>query len=416
MNICMVLTDVDFPPDTRVEKEARSLISAGHRVFLLCDRTSDNPDNIVWNGIEIRRVAALPSLPARKVNSLIFWLFLCNLQWKKVIRELIEEHAIGAIHVHDLPMVGTALSAAKEKRIPVIADLHEHYPARRRLPSTGAPRRIAEHVISPARWQRAERRWARRCFRVIAVVDEMKQRLVEIGVPADKIVVVENTVDLSHFLSIPIDEGLVRRYRGEFVILYVGHFSHRRGLDLAIKAMPRIMAAIPNARLLLVGFGPITESLKRLVREMGVESRVTFTGKVDFAKVPTYITLSQVCILPFRSTVQTEACAPNKLFDCMALGKPVVVSSCRSLRRLVEDGRLGVVFKTGDSESLAEAVLELKNPAVRRKLGEAGRKAVLERYNWGQTSQRLLALYASLQVAGTPTSKNTHNRQPIELP
>jgi glycosyltransferase involved in cell wall biosynthesis len=396
MNICMVLADRDFPPDIRVEKEARSLISAGHRVFLLCPRTSDRPPVETWNGIEIRRFSGPVFVPLRKLNSLMFWCFLRDLQWEKAILELIEERGVNALHVHDLPMVGTALSAANRHGLPVIADLHEHYPARRSLPPTGTRRRIAEHIISPRRWQRAERRWGRRSAAVIAVVDEMKERLAEDGIPAEKIIVVENTVDLEHFLSLPIDEKLVLRYKDDFVISYVGHFSHRRGLDIAIKAMPRILRGIPNAKLLLVGYGPVKDSLKDLAAKMGLKDRVIFTGKVDFAKVPTYITLSQVCILPLRSTVQTEACAPNKLFDCMALGKAVVVSSCRSLRRFVEDGRLGLVFEAGDSNALAVAILKLKDPGVRKKVGDAGKEAAFEKYNWRTASQRLLQLYQLL--------------------
>jgi len=257
----------------------------------------------------------------------------------------------------------------------------------------------------PARWERAERRWGRRCAQVLAVVDEMKERLVANGIPPGKITVIENTVDVDYFLSLGIRNELCSCYKGEFVICYVGGAAKRRGLDDAIKAMPRVLRDIPNARLLLIGSGAIWDDLKRLSRAVGVEERVSFIYRVDYELVPTYIGLSDVCIIPLKSTPQTEATSPNKLYEYMLMGKPVVVSSCRSLRRLVEDGRLGVVFKTGDAGSLAEAILRLKDPAVRTKLGEAGRKAVLEKYNWRRTSQRLLAIYESLAGAATPIAK-----------
>jgi glycosyltransferase involved in cell wall biosynthesis len=395
MNICMVLDWVDFPPDTRVENEARALLRAGHRVFVLCDRIGDSPASALWNGIEIRRIPPLP-FPIRKLNSLLYLISMRDLQWRMAIRGLIDIHSIDAIHVHDLHKVGTALTAARKKGVPVIADLHEHHPVIVRISFATGKVGLAQRLIWPARWERAETRWGKRCTHVVAVVEEMKERLVGKGIPPEKITVVENTVDVDHFLSLRIDQELRDRYKAEFVICYVGNFSGFTGLDNAIQAMPRVLGEIPNARLLLVGDGPAMDQLRPLPGAMGLDRKVTFTGRVDFDLVPTYIALSDVCLAPFRSTPQTEASAPHKLFQYMLMAKPVVVSSCRSLRRLVEDGRLGNIFTAGDSASLAQAILKLKDPAVRRKLGEAGRKAVLEKYNWGKTSQKLLALYESL--------------------
>jgi glycosyltransferase involved in cell wall biosynthesis len=398
MNICMVLADVDFPPDIRVEKEARSLLSAGHRVILLCHGSKGRPAASVWKGVEIIRIAPLPLL-LRKLNAVFFVLFLRDLQWKKAVQRTVKAHAIDAIHVHDLPMVGTALSAARRRRLPVVADLHEHYPVMVRMAFSTRRVRLAERFMWPSRWERVEKRWAMRCARVLAVVEEMKERLVRKGIRPEAITLVENTVDVDHFLSLGIREELVRRYQGEFVICYVGNFSWYRGLDAAITAMPRILQDIPNARLLLVGDGPAMGQLKRLAASVGLDDKVTFTGRVSFDLVPTYIALSEVCILPLESTPQTEASSPHKLFQYMLMGKPVVVSSCRSLRRVVEGSGAGLVFEAGNTDSYAQAIIRLADPVVRRKLAEAGRKAALEKYNWRTASNSLLATYQRLAQA-----------------
>jgi glycosyltransferase involved in cell wall biosynthesis len=80
---------------------------------------------------------------------------------------------------------------------------------------------------------------------------------------------------------------------------------------------------------------------------------------------------------------------------------PVVASSCRSLRRVVQESGGGLVFEAGETDSYAEAVTRLKDPVLRRKLAQAGRKAALEKYNWRATLQRLLSLYEELCAART---------------
>lgn len=397
----MVLADRDFPPDIRVEKEARSLLSAGHRVFLLCPRTGERAASETWNGIEIRRIAPLPFL-RRKLNSLIFILLFRDSQLKRALRRLIAHESIDGLHVHDLPMVGTALSAAKKKGLPVIADLHENYPALVRLSFAYRKQRLAERLMWPQRWERAEKRWGRRASRLFIVVDEMKERLLAKGIPSEKIAVVENTVAVEEFLSFPLEGERTREFEGQFVILYVGGFSPHRGLETAIKAMPTILREMPNARLLLVGDGEVMPVLKTLAAEMGLNNAVLFTGWQPFERVPSYIAASTVCIVPHASTEQTEASGPHKLFQYLLMGKPVVVSSCRSLRRIIQETGGGVVFEAGDSDSFARAVLKLKDAAMRTALGEAGRNAVLNKYNWQRTAEKMLDVYSRTAGGSRP--------------
>lgn len=392
MNICMVLADVDFPPDIRVEKEARSLISAGHRLFVICARRGKSPVRSVWNEIAIRRIAPLPFF-FRKINSLVYLLSLRDLQWRKAIRKIMRREAIDAVHVHDLPKVGTALSAAKGERVRVIADLHENYPALVKLASIHRRSTLSERFLEASRWRRWERRWAMRCDHILAVVEEAKERLVKKGIPSGKITVVENTVDVEHFLSIPLKKEIVEQFRGSFVVSYVGGFSHHRGLDTAVRAMPAILEGMPNARLLLVGRGEAMPELRSLVKLMGLNERVVFTGWQKPENLPSYIAASDVCLVPHKSTEHTEATVPHKLYHYMVMGKPVVVSSCRPLRRIVEGAECGLVFEAGDARSLASCTLRLKDPGLRKRLGDAGREAAHGRHSWEATSGRLLGLY-----------------------
>ncbi len=113
-----------------MEKEAGSLILSAHRVFLLSQRTEENPVYSVWRGIGTGRVAPLFCEVLRNLNSLIVLVSLVNLEWKGFMGEAIETCHTDAIHVHDAPMLGMTLSAVRRKGVPVIADLHENLPAR----------------------------------------------------------------------------------------------------------------------------------------------------------------------------------------------------------------------------------------------------------------------------------------------
>jgi glycosyltransferase involved in cell wall biosynthesis len=397
MNICMVLADRDFPPDLRVEKEARSLRDAGYNILILSAGLGDRPTTDEWEGCRIVRVPRRRGL-FDKLNSLLRLGTFFDIIWYRALLSIIQQNDIDVLHVHDLPMLGTALFAGTRCLIPVIADLHENFPAALQYylyPPGSMWDQIKNFLFfRQNRWQVYEISCSKKADHIFVVVNEAKDRLVKEGIQPDKITVVENTEDIELFESIPIDEQLLKQNKLEFVISYIGGFGgEHRGLDTAIAAMPTILKVIPQAKLLLVGDGPIKYKLEKLVTTLSLENYVEFISWQPFERIPTYIALSDVCLVPHQSNPHTEATSPHKLFQYMLMEKPVVVSNCRPLSRIVNTTGGGLVFKAGDSQSLAQAVIAMKDGGVRKKMGRAGRRAVLEIYNWEQTSRRLVAAY-----------------------
>jgi len=236
-------------------------------------------------------------------------------------------------------------------------------------------------------------RWARK---VIVVADEHIARINSLKGRRENIVVVTNTEDIDYFSGIPVNESALVDYCNDFVILYVGSFGLHRGLETAIQAMPTVLEKIPNARLLLVGDGYNRRELEQLSRKIGVDEQVTFIGFQPFEMIPTYIHRSDVCLVPHISTPHVEMTMPNKIFQCMMLGKPVIVSSTRPMMRIVNDAECGLIFKERDAQSLAETIIQLQDENLRCRLGAKGKRAVKDRYNWQNTVQTLLRLYHSL--------------------
>jgi glycosyltransferase involved in cell wall biosynthesis len=161
--------------------------------------------------------------------------------------------------------------------------------------------------------------------------------------------------------------------------------------------MPEILGRIPNGLLLLVGRGYRKAALASLAKGLGVEKNVEFAGFQPFERLPSFINAAQVGIIPHIWALY-GATMPNKLFQFMMLGLPVVVSDDPALRRVVEDTQGGLVFEQEDSKTFARQVIRLaQDPVMRNKLGDNGRKAVQEKYNWDQTVQLLLELYRNLK-------------------
>jgi len=401
MNILMVLSTKIFPPDGRVEREARSLIGDGHKVFLMARRGQGQLVEEIVDGVHVIRVP-LPFQRKKAIADFTYFFFQRYLVFFRILRAC-RKHRIQALHVHDLCYALATTLAGKILHLPVIFDMHEHYTAMLQMSfEAKVYRKFKPFAFILLAFLRIEERFACRwAKKVIVVADEHIPRIESLGVTGENIVVVTNTEDTDYFRAFPIDGSLVEKYQGDFVILYVGGFSPHRGLETAVHAMPSVLQQIPNARLLLVGDGATRLELEQMVRDSGLDEKVTFTGFQPFEKVPTYIHLSSVCLIPHISTPHIETTMPNKIFQFMILARTVVVSSTRPMMRVVNDAECGLIFKERNEQSLAEIIIQLEDEDLRQRLGENGRRAVEDRYNWQKTVQALLSLYPKNQCSPT---------------
>jgi glycosyltransferase involved in cell wall biosynthesis len=405
MRVCMVL-GYTYPPDVRVRKEAKALRAAGHEVTLLCRGRDDDPERASLDGMDVVRLKE--DTPMRKLGRL--GSAVVNLAtnrhplWARRLDRLVDECDADAIHVHDLPLVQTALSVGRDRDLPVVADLHENYPAALRQWRSvddwrslcRHPKRLLMRCCYPvSRYDRIERRATRAVDHLFAPVQEAVthyRRDCEVA-EADA-TVVSNTVDLDVFDGDAAPESIDH---DGFVAGYVGTFGPHRGLETAVRATARLTSA--DAGLLLVGSGSDTyeRRLDSVVEAAGVTDRVLRTGWVDDATFPAYMSACDVCLVPHARTTHTETTVPHKLFQYMATGTPVVVTDLDPLARVVEDADAGVVVPPEDPAAMADALADLaSDPERRRQLGANGRRAVEETYNWERDGRRLVETYERL--------------------
>lgn len=371
-------------------------MKAGHEVWVLCSREENQLPEEIVQGIKVIRITLPKDLARRALGLLWFRLLAVDPFWGKPLNRTVEREGIEAIHVHDLPMVKTAWRVARRFGIPVVADLHENYPEAVKVWGRNMRQKLV--LGSVGFWTRLETLSVRQADTVLTVVDEAKEHYVrDCGVPSEKVIVLMNTEDPDYFCSLDIDHEIVRRYQPYFAILYVGGFGPHRGIQTAISAMPMILTEVNRARLVLVGSGSNEAHLKELAKDKGVLDAVDFTGQEPFSLVPSYIAASDVCIVPHIASGHTDTTIPHKLFQAMAMAKPVVVSSARPLERIVRQTGAGMVYPSGNADAFAEAVIRLcRDNDLTRRLGEAGRKAVESKYNWEVEGQKLVALYRNL--------------------
>ncbi|MBD3206693.1 glycosyltransferase [Candidatus Bathyarchaeota archaeon] len=387
MKILMLLYK-RFPPDIRVEKEGRVLQREGHEIFVIAKGGEKTMRE--YRGLKI--IDVNPSVTDDiwfRVNFFRPFLF-------RRVREAIREHNIEIMHVHDLPLVKTGLKAAREFSIPIIADLHENYPAATVcFGNDSLLYRLNNLVLTFNRYRKYEMEMARNVDKIIVVVEEALTRFKNI-INEDKISIISNTVDLSELNKFEIDSGVLERYKDYFNFTYIGGFGSERGLDTTIRALKNTNSR--NIRLLLVGKKHnLAHKIEKLAVKLGVREQVEFTGEVPFNKVPSYIMASDVCLVPYNKSEHTQTTIPHKLFQYMAFKKPVLVSDVKPLKRIVDEIGCGLVFRSNNPIDMSTKMNKMVTMDSLEEMGLRGYEAVMNRYNWSKESGKLIELYRAIQ-------------------
>ena len=398
----LMLLNAPYPSDIRVKKESDALINAGFEIFLLCLRKNGEVYQEEFEGIKITRIDA-----GKNNYQLAFWDVIMSLQFVhpvflKYARQLLTKEKISLLHVHDLPLVGTALSLKNKLGTKVIADFHENYPEALKTWFQWKKNPIARLknylFMNSARWTKFENKASVESDAVIAVVDEMKERIInDYGIKQEKITVVTNTEDKG-FLNQKLDQTVYQSLPSKFILTYSGGIGPHRGVDTAIEGM-KYLLDYSDIQLAIVGFGSqsVIESLKSLVGRLELQN-VHFLGYQPFSRFYSYMHLADVNVIPHHSNGHTDNTVPHKLFQGMMAAKPLLVSSSTPLKRLVNQYKAGLVFAAGNPKDFADKVLELyKNKNLQNQLGENGRKASIDGLlNWETTQLTLIKLYNSL--------------------
>ncbi|WP_313702871.1 TIGR04063 family PEP-CTERM/XrtA system glycosyltransferase [Massilia sp.] len=242
----------------------------------------------------------------------------------------------------------------------------------------------------------------KRADAVTTICEGLRGDIVARGIPASKVTVIPNAVDIDKFaVGGQADLDLKRKLGLEQnrLIGFIGSFYAYEGLDVLLRAVPALSQRHPDLRVLLVGGGPQDANLRQLAQELGIADKVVFTGRVPHDQVQKYYDLLDVLVYPRLSMRLTDLVTPLKPLEAMAQGRILAASSVGGHRELIVDGKTGVLFAPDDPASLAAKVGDLLDaqmlwPALR----SAGRAYVETERNWPVSVSRYKNIYG--QVTG----------------
>ena len=400
----LMLLNAPYPDDIRVTKEAKALLSAGFEVHLLCRKRPGESKSDLVNGIHVHRISAGVSNISLAAWDVVISMTGDHPRFNRAASKITTEHKIPVIHVHDLPLVGTALRIKEESSVKVIADLHENYPEGLKVWHKWKKNPLARLknslFMNYNRWVKIESSFCKQADHIIAVVEEMKDKLISShGIDESKITVISNTED-SDFLGQPDNPGIFND-KDSFIVSYTGGIGPHRGVDTLIKAFTHIED--DKIKLCISGFGSksVMNYLDRLIIQHELQDKVVMRGRVPFEDFLSLMRYSGVNVIPHNRNGHTDNTVPHKLFQAMMSGRPVVVSDAAPLKRIVEETNSGLVFKASDPADLAEKIMTLRNDtSLSESLSSNAMEAVNTKYNWQSTSKDLTDLYTSILSNG----------------
>lgn len=295
-----------------------------------------------------------------------------------LLLRLLLENRLDLVHAHgwDPALVGGLFS--RIFRVPLILTVHG-------IPRPGQPipRKVFPLLERVILWL---------CSldhsRIVALTDSDRDRLVELGVPDERIDVIPNGIDLNEFKR--ISPGSFREEHGispdVFLALFVGRLHEQKGVEVLLRAAKRLEGS--DISFVVVGSGHQKKEYADLAEKLGL-SDVLFTGEIERKDLLSAFASSDLFVLPSLFEGM-----PYVVLEAMAAEKPVVATRLPGLAEILLEGETGVLFNKGDDEGLAQAIRRLKDDReLARKMGEAGRRLVEARFDWKAVFRRTMETY-----------------------
>jgi len=370
-----------FTHDSRVEKEAATLLGAGYRVSVVAPGAEGLPRRELRSGVDVIRVKR-PGWPP------LLRFFLVRRRMARVAIRLQPD----AVHAHDTETLDIAARAAAALDVPIVYDGHELW-----LERVRRGRSTVYAALTRRYFATVERRWLPRVAARITVSEPIAQHLGRRYGVSDIVVLPNYPMPVEP----PDPPWQLRRLPGASgvpaeapIVLFIGNATEGRGIEELMAAME----LLPEAHLVLLGAADQEEYVRPLAGRHHLAGRVHVTPRVPTEHVVAYAasaTVGMAAIPPVSLSYRYSL--PNKLFQCMQAGLPVVASDFPQVREVVEEAGAGVTVDPLDAQAIAAAIRAyLDDPARRRADGARGRLAVRERFNWTVVAPRLLEVYRQL--------------------
>jgi glycogen synthase len=368
-----------------VRKLSEALAELGAEVHVLTRGGEESSSEESVGGVQIHRVLE-PTRPW-ELGEFVAWVERMNLDMLAAGVELGDRIDFELVHGHDWLVANACDHLARRFDAPLVTTIH----------ATEYGRHQGWVDKHPQSYIHGVERWiANRSDRVIACSYYMGEQIADIfGADEERIAVIPNGIDPDDLQ--PHDEPELRRLRSEFaapeekLVLLIGRLVYEKGFQLALEAMPSVVAALPGTRFLVAGSGTHEPELRRQAADLGLMEHGTFLGWIGDDVLHSLYRIADVCVVP-------SIYEPFGLvaLEAMASGCPCIVADTGGLREVVPREEVGLRFRDRDPESLADvATRVLSDDALGRALiAEAYRH--VRRFDWSDVADRTVGVYQEL--------------------
>ena len=394
--VSQYFVSADQPGGVRHWQHTRALAAAGHDVTVISSYVQHKEREIPerYRGrrivreregdIEIIRTYATPDygvdMRSRGMNYLTFAF------WSALAGARVGRPDVVVASSPTLPAAAAAAEFARLRRARFILEVRDLWPESVLAMGIEAP----GWAISGA--EAMARRCYRRADRIIALTEGIRDGLLGAGVPAGKIHLITNGVDL----DIDADPRPVDLAPGRFVAMYVGAHGTYNSLPTVLQAAEQLTDE-RAITIVLVGDGDRKEALVDDARRRGLDN-VRFIDAVPKREVPAWLARADACLLPYQDVALFAGALPNKIFDYLGAAKPIIAAAPDGeLTRLVRDAGCGLAVPPEDPGALAGAILELeRDPEAAAEMGRRGRAHALQHYDRAVLARRFVDVVESV--------------------
>ena len=395
--ICMPVYSY-YPFDPRVRRVAEALVEKGHLVDVICLRGEDEDKFGTYNGVnayrlplEHRRGGYLRYLHNYGMFFLLSFLMLNSLDRKK---------HYNTMHVHSLPDFLVFITLFQKKRgLKIVLDLHEAMPE---IFAARFDKNMDSILVKfPIFLERISHAFA---THIITVNDTIKNIYITRGVPKEKISVIMNSPDEKLGGKLDLKEFKAKLNLDEkYKLVFVGGINYERNIEVILEAMAKLKSQIPNLYFILFGhmYGHKGESykeqLKIRVQKLGLENSVYIGEKLNPEEVSSYLDLTDFGVVSYIRNPLTEVAVPNKVFEYIALNKPLIVCRLKALHSLLADDAV-LYYEPENAHDLAAKMLQLYRQRDKMTGMIANANKVYEKCKWKVMKERLYRMYEELDT------------------
>jgi glycosyltransferase involved in cell wall biosynthesis len=386
-SVLIIVENLPSPFDRRVWQEATTLREAGYGVSIICPTGKGFEQRYEQiDGIHIYR----HPLPLEAEGAIGYALeYATALFWEFVLAlRVLRRHGFDAIHACNPPdlifLVGGFFKLFARKRF-----IFDHHDINPELYEAKFGRRDFFYRLMVM----FERLTFRTADVSIATNESYKRIAIERGgMDPSRVFVVRSGPKLDRLRIVPPVAGLKRGRR--FLVGYVGVMGKQEGIDYLLRAAAYIVRDLQrtDVHFGLVGGGTSLDDMKAYAVQLGIADHVTFTGRVPDDDLLAMLNTADVCVNPDVANDMNDKSTMNKIMEYMALGKPIVQFDLTEGR--FSAGEASLYATRNDERDMARKILELlDDPERRARMGEFGRRRVMEELEWRYEAPKLLQAY-----------------------